>query len=360
MNIGGSSSLSCTASNVGDRELVITSIDIAGANFTRAHDCSNVAPGNSCGITVTFTPTAAGPKAAKLTITSSDPYSPRDVPFNGTGVSTLTVAVHPPGGGTVTGTNINCPGDCVETYSTSGATVQLTATPLGAYQFVNWTGTASGVSNPITLNMDVNQSITANFEASTYVLTVNKAGPGKGTVTSLDGKISCGESCSSQSAEYNAGDSVTLSANAGSGSAFSSWSGGGCTGVGTCLLTMNADVTVTASFDVVIAPKMLVSSIILSEDFSTGIPTSWPVGGDFTTGGPGIPCPATPAIAAPFAAPWAIVDSSCFETLYEELYTPIFDASSCSNVSLLFSNQYYDDPSSSVHVAITDNDGLPW
>jgi uncharacterized repeat protein (TIGR02543 family) len=41
--------------------------------------------------------------------------------------------------------------------------VELTASPNSGYQFDNWSGDASGTTNPITINMDGNKSITANF-----------------------------------------------------------------------------------------------------------------------------------------------------------------------------------------------------
>jgi hypothetical protein len=42
---------------------------------------------------------------------------------------------------------------------------------------------------------------------------------------------------------------VTLTATAASGSTFAGWSGGGCSGTGTCTVTMTADKSVTANFD---------------------------------------------------------------------------------------------------------------
>lgn len=77
-------------------------------------------------------------------------------------------------------------------------------------------------------------------------LTVNKGGAGSGTVTSSPAGISCGSGCSST---FSSGTSVTLTANADSGSTFSGWAGGGCTGTGMCSITMTAATTVTATFN---------------------------------------------------------------------------------------------------------------
>ena len=63
------------------------------------------------------------------------------------------------------------------------------------------------------------------------LLNVALAGAGGGTVTDSDSYIDCGLTCS---AHYAAGSSVTLTALAGPSSTFAGWSGGGCSGTGTC------------------------------------------------------------------------------------------------------------------------------
>ncbi|MEK7507868.1 MAG: Ig-like domain-containing protein, partial [Patescibacteria group bacterium] len=79
---------------------------------------------------------------------------------------------------------------------------------------------------------------------TTYTLTVTKQGTGSGTVTGTG--INCGSDCSES---YNSGTSVTLNAIASSGSTFSSWSGA-CSGTATtCIVTMNAARSVTATFN---------------------------------------------------------------------------------------------------------------
>ena len=77
-----------------------------------------------------------------------------------------------------------------------------------------------------------------------YTLTVQKAGSGSGTVTSSPSGIDCGSDCTET---YNAGTIVTLTAVAASGSIFEGWSGGGCSGTGTCAVTMDTSKTVTAT-----------------------------------------------------------------------------------------------------------------
>ncbi len=62
----------------------------------------------------------------------------------------------------------------------SGSTITLTATPEQEYVFVGWTGTDS-TDNPLTLLVNSNQTITANFEKRKYPLAINI--DGEGTVT---------------------------------------------------------------------------------------------------------------------------------------------------------------------------------
>jgi hypothetical protein len=90
-------------------------------------------------------------------------------------------------------------------------------------------------------------TVTATFNINLYTLTVTKTGSGTGTVTSSPAGISCGADCT-ESLPH--GTSITLSASAGSGSNFTGWSGGGCSGVGTCAVTMTGATTVNANFNV--------------------------------------------------------------------------------------------------------------
>jgi hypothetical protein len=97
------------------------------------------------------------------------------------------------------------------------------------------------------------------IEQVLHTLTVLKPGTGSGTVTSSPAGINCGSDCSES---YNQGTSVTLTATPASGSTFTGWSGGGCSGTGTCVVIMNADIAVTAAFsgkapDISVSPGSL-------------------------------------------------------------------------------------------------------
>lgn len=91
----------------------------------------------------------------------------------------------------------------------------------------------------------------ASSGSGPYTLTVARGGTGAGTVSStVNGSpstIDCGATCN---ASYDSGTVVTLSAAAsGSDNTFAGWSGAGCAGAGTCVVTMSAAKTVTATFN---------------------------------------------------------------------------------------------------------------
>jgi hypothetical protein len=81
--------------------------------------------------------------------------------------------------------------------------------------------------------------------SSDHTLTVNKSGTGIGTVTSSPSGINCGSTCS---ATYIGGITVTLTAAPDTNNSFTSWSGGGCSGTGACVVNTNDDISVTATF----------------------------------------------------------------------------------------------------------------
>ncbi len=96
--------------------------------------------------------------------------------------------------------------------------------------------------------MDAATTVTATFAPIQYALTITKTGTGGGTVTSSPSGINCGATCT---ASYDTGTQVTLSASPAAGSTFVGWSGGGCAGTGTCVVTMDAATTVTADFSLI-------------------------------------------------------------------------------------------------------------
>jgi hypothetical protein len=113
----------------------------------------------------------------------------------------------------------------------------------------NTTANASGQVviqfTAVTENPKISGITVAGGSVSTFMMTVNKAGTGSGTVTSSPAGINCGSTCS---AGYASGTSVTLTPSAASGSTFAGWSGA-CSGTGNCTITMNTNQSVTATFN---------------------------------------------------------------------------------------------------------------
>ena len=164
---------------------------------------------------------------------------------------TLTVALSPAGtgSGTVSGSGINCPGTCADSYP-SGIVVVLTATPAAGSTFTGWSGGGCSGTGSCAVTMSSDQTVTATFATvASHTLTVSIQGAGSGSVTG--GGISCPGACASS---YPSGTVVALTAAPASGSSFSGWSGGGCSGTGTCVVAIGSDQAVTATFSAIPSP----------------------------------------------------------------------------------------------------------
>lgn len=165
---------------------------------------------------------------------------------------TLSVSKNGTGSGTVfsSPTGIDCGSDCSEAYP-SGTVVRLTAIAASGSTFAGWGGECAPEGTNSTCDVTVTEDdlVTATFNIASptaKTLTIVKAGTGSGNVTSNPAGIDCGSTCVYS---YANGTVVTLTAVANTGSTFAGWSGGGCGGVGQCVVTMNADTTVTATFN---------------------------------------------------------------------------------------------------------------
>ena len=214
----------CTSSYNSGTVVTLTATPAAGSVFAGwSGGCSGT---GSCAVTMN----------AAATVTASFTRQTFSLTVNksGTGLGTVTSS---PGG-------INCGVTCSASYD-SGTVVTLTATPLPGSTFVGWSGGCSG-TGPCTVTMNAATTVTAIFNLQVFTLTVNKTGLlGGGTVTSSPGGINCGATCA---ANYNSGAVVTLTATPNILVTFLGWSGGGCSGMGHCTVTMTANTTVTANF----------------------------------------------------------------------------------------------------------------
>ncbi len=139
---------------------------------------------------------------------------------------------------------IDCGATCVAGFA-YGTMVSLSATPEAGSTFGGWTGACSG-TGACSVAMDAAKSVSANFTAGNYALTVTRIGGG--TVTSTPAGIDCGSTCS---ASYKPGVAVTMTATPSAGYTFTSWSGsctGSGAGTGKCTVTMSGPRAVTATF----------------------------------------------------------------------------------------------------------------
>ena len=118
-----------------------------------------------------------------------------------------------------------------------GTLVTLTANANPGSSFVGWSGDVTGTANPTTLTMNSNKTVTATFTLNTYLLTINTAGNGSGSVTT-----------NPAGPTFTYGTVVTLTANANPGSSFAGWSGDATGTANPTTLTMNSNKTVTATF----------------------------------------------------------------------------------------------------------------
>ena len=159
---------------------------------------------------------------------------------------TLTVSETGAGSGTVTSApaGINCGATCSWSYS-SGSALTLTAAPATGSIFTGWSGGGCSGTGACVVTLTGATTVTAAFALQPVSLTVSKTGAGSGTVTSAPAGINCGATCSWS---YTSGTALTLTAVPATGSSFTGWSGGGCSGTGACTVTLTAEASVTAGF----------------------------------------------------------------------------------------------------------------
>ena len=172
---------------------------------------------------------------------------------------TLVTSTNPTGGGASTTVDagnelsaVSCPSASLCVAGDAGGAVVTSTNPTGGP--TAWTPTTVDAGNELSAvscpsaSLCVAGDVIGDAVVGTlvqYLLTVTKAGSGSGTVTSVDDQVNCGTICSHA---YDDGTPVTLNATAASGSTFTGWSGAGCTGTGTCQLTMSTARSVTATF----------------------------------------------------------------------------------------------------------------
>jgi hypothetical protein len=193
----------------------------------------------------------------------------------------LTVNVGGSGNGTITSSpsGIDCSitggsvsGSCSMTFPVGQLVALEFAAASGSTLFslagCTWTGPSS-----CEVSMTQDSIVSATFSLLRQ-LQVFGSGDGSGSVTASDGLIDCtitaGSVAGDCTEDYADLAIVTLSAAAGSGSTFGGWSGGGCSGTGTCQVTMDQAWSVTATFELIPIPLITVTSPDGGESWEIG------------------------------------------------------------------------------------------
>jgi len=156
-------------------------------------------------------------------------------------VNTITTVGTGSGSVTSSPAGIDCGQTCSASY-TNGTSVTLTPIPSSGSLFAGWSGACKGTRQCV-VKITNNISVTATFAPHSVNLAINKHGNGK--VISIPSGIDCGASCSWS---YLIGSTITLTPNPESGYNFLGWSGGGCSGLESCTVVLNASTGVTANF----------------------------------------------------------------------------------------------------------------
>ena len=118
----------------------------------------------------------------------------------------------------------------------SGTTVQLTATAAPGWTFAGWGGDLSGSTNPTSILMDGDKTVTAAFTASQYTFGVSASPVSGGTVGQSPGP------------PYAYGAVVTLTATPAAGYTFTGWSGDLGGSLNPAQITIDGNKSVTANF----------------------------------------------------------------------------------------------------------------
>jgi hypothetical protein len=258
-----------------------------GSTWTASNGCCGFAPVTDIEVDPSI------PSHAYATTSSWPPQAPRDGLSQGGASSQVYETTD---GGTtwhsITGNLPAAPYNAIAVdWGFSKQTIYV-ATDVGVFwsedDGVIWHATSSGMPNVSVEDLqiqtvnNVKSLYAATFGRGVYsaptiatvlqTLTVSKSGAGSGRVTSGDGNIDCGSTCAY---DYASSPTVTLTAAPAAGSTFTGWSGGGCSGTGSCQVTLNAAKSVTATFGVAVVDHTLTVS---NQGSGSGTITSSPSG----------------------------------------------------------------------------------
>jgi uncharacterized repeat protein (TIGR02543 family) len=214
----------CSASFAANTQVTLTPTPVTGYRFLQWS--------SACGGTGNCVVTMDSAKSVAASFLQNPPTATLTVSTNGSGKVISSTG------------EIDCGAVCSAQYQAPLAAT-LTATPADSFTFTGWSGACGGTGTCYVTGGS--QSVTATFTQNptskpTFALSVSAVG--SGTVTSSPAGINCTPTCTSA---FTGGTPVSLTVTSASGFAFAGW-GGACSGQGTCIVTMNAAQTVSASF----------------------------------------------------------------------------------------------------------------
>ncbi|MFN4285495.1 MAG: InlB B-repeat-containing protein [Lacibacter sp.] len=173
----------------------------------------------------------AGINQIKITWDSTDGPNLDKLQLSGTPCTRYTLTVQTTNGGTVT----LSPTRFANRYF-EGETLTLLANARADLNFNNWSGDLTGTTNPATMVMNANKTVTAHFTVvPTFTLQVTTVGIGQVTLNPAGGV-------------YPQGTTVTLTASPVMGTTFQGWSGALSGSANPATLVMDGNKTVTATF----------------------------------------------------------------------------------------------------------------
>jgi len=183
----------------GDQALSISAIALSGNNpgdFSQTNTCQPptvLNPAKSCSVSITFTPTTAGPRQALLTVTDNAPGSPQSAALTGTGLTPAPTLSLMPGSLnfplTIEGTS--SPSQTITITSSGNAPVNISSIALGGANSGDFNQTNT-CQSPTTLNPGSSCSVSVTFAPTAAgtrqaMLLVTDNAPGSPQSTTLTG-----------------------------------------------------------------------------------------------------------------------------------------------------------------------------
>jgi PKD repeat protein len=260
---GSSSVAVITVGNEGTADLAIDAVSSPSEPFSISADsCSgqSLAPAGTCTIEITFSPVDAVTYAGNFTIQSNDPDEGSvSVSLTGTGLSDSTAPVadftaSPTSGpapltvGFINNSSgVNLPLSNAWDFNNDGIIDSTDENPSVIYSDEGTYSVSLTVTDALGATSTLTRTDYITVSSDLYTLRVSVEG--KGSVSSSPSGISCPGDCSEG---YASGAGVVLTAAAEDNWRFSGWSGA-CSGTGSCVVTIDSDMEVTATFECTIS-----------------------------------------------------------------------------------------------------------